>query len=213
MDWIKITIVVCVTIFVLVLLIKRFVYFRPVRFVGKSQYTDVYEGNLHGWLCGNHNGPTLLYCHGNAGNISHRIPKIEQMVGAGLNVLIFDYSGYGKSSGVPTEKMCYVNAETFAEYLLRNNIKNIVPFGEGMGAAVALHIAIRYGLPRVILDSPWRSVTHAFPILKPFKLLFNEFDSETLSKSYTGTILYMGETFQNFSQINGELVHSRTQAT
>ena len=213
MDWIKITVVLCVTIFVLVLLIKRFVYFRPVRFVGKSQYTDVYEGNLHAWLCGNNAPITLLYCHGNTGNISHRIPKIEQMVAAGLNVLIFDYSGYGKSSGVPTEKMCYTNAETFMAYLLRNNVRNIVPYGEGMGAAVALHIGIRYGLSRVILDSPWRSVTHAFPILKPFRILFNEFDSETLSKSYRGAILYMGETFRNFSEINGELVHRKSQGT
>lgn len=70
------------------------------------EYEDVYfktedELFLHGWFIPADDTPraTLIFCHGNAGNISHRLESIEQFHSLGLNVFIFDYRGYGNSQG------------------------------------------------------------------------------------------------------------------
>ena len=63
----------------------------------------------------------VLFCHGNAGNISHRLDSIRIFHDLGLSVLIFDYRGYGKSEGSPTEEGTYLDAESAWEYLV--NVK------------------------------------------------------------------------------------------
>ena len=65
----------------------------------------------------------VLFCHGNAGNISHRLDSIRIFHDLGLSVLIFDYRGYGKSEGSPTEEGTYLDAESAWEYLV--NVKGV----------------------------------------------------------------------------------------
>ena len=60
----------------------------------------------------------LLFCHGNAGNISHRVESIRQFLQLGLSVCIFDYRGYGQSTGKTTENGTYTDAETVWQYLV-----------------------------------------------------------------------------------------------
>ncbi|MFH1481327.1 MAG: alpha/beta fold hydrolase, partial [Pseudomonadota bacterium] len=73
-------------------------------------YRDVYfhsqDGKrLHGWFFPLEKGsPIILFCHGNAGNVSHRLDNIKVLLDYGLQVFIFDYRGYGKSSANPSEK-------------------------------------------------------------------------------------------------------------
>ncbi|MEW6087546.1 MAG: alpha/beta hydrolase [bacterium] len=86
---------------------------------------------------------SVLYFHGNAGNISHRLPIIEFMHQLGLNVFIFDYRGYGKSEGKPSEEGLYLDGRAAYEYMKSRNIdpSKIIFYGESLGAAVAIDLA------------------------------------------------------------------------
>jgi fermentation-respiration switch protein FrsA (DUF1100 family) len=114
------------------------------------KYKDIFfetEDNLklNGWFIpiDNPRG-TLLFCHGNAGNISHRIEIIEIFHKLGLNVFIFDYRGYGKSQGNPSEEGLYKDAQAAYQYILsRQDIdkKRIVIYGKSIGANIATDLA------------------------------------------------------------------------
>ena len=83
---------------------------------------------------------TLLFAHGNAGNVSHRLDSVRLFHELGLNVLIFDYRGYGNSSGKPSETGTYRDADAAWSYLVtQRNIaaQDIVLFGRSLGAAIA----------------------------------------------------------------------------
>ncbi len=129
----------------------------------------------------------LFFCHGNAGNISHRLESISIFHNLGLSVLIFDYRGYGKSEGKPSEKGTYLDAEAAWDYLV--NIKNkspekIILFGRSLGAAIAADIALKKSPAGLILESSFLSVTEMgkkyYPWV-PVKLL-SKFDYSTIDK-------------------------------
>mgnify|MGYP000086801206 CR=1 FL=1 len=111
-------------------------------------YLQTEDGvQLHGWFvpAANARG-TLLYCHGNAGNIGHRLDMIKTFNQLKLNVFIFDYRGYGKSQGRPSEEGLYRDAAAAYEYLLgRGGIdaEKIVFYGESIGANVSIKLASR----------------------------------------------------------------------
>ena len=93
------------------------------------KYEDVFFSTddglkLNGWFIPAENPRgTLLFCHGNAGNMSHRIEIIKTFNRLDLNVFIFDYRGYGKSQGSPTETGLYRDAQAAHKYLRsRKNI-------------------------------------------------------------------------------------------
>lgn len=88
----------------------------------------------------------LLYCHGNAGNLSHRgesIRKLRDLLGE--SILIFDYPGYGKSEGKVSEAGCYAAAEAAYEFLLKQNVdpERIILYGGSLGGGVAVELAAR----------------------------------------------------------------------
>lgn len=117
---------------------------------------------LHGWFLP---GPaaaraTLLFCHGNAGNISHRLDSLKIFHDLGLSVLIFDYRGYGESDGRPSEAGTYRDAEAAWRYLTDQRgiaPENIVIFGRSLGAAVAAHLAAAHKPKALILESGFTS--------------------------------------------------------
>lgn len=119
----------------------------------------------------------LLFCHGNGGNISHRLESIKVFHDLGLSVLIFDYRGYGESEGRPTEAGTYRDAEAAWDYLVKTrNVSpgQIIVFGRSLGGAVAAHLA-RDNKPRaLILESTFTSAgdigAHYFPYF-PVRLL------------------------------------------
>jgi fermentation-respiration switch protein FrsA (DUF1100 family) len=117
---------------------------------------------LHGWFVP-HRVPvaTLLFCHGNAGNISHRLDSIRLFHELGLNVLIFDYRGYGQSTGRPTEQGTYRDVDAAWNYLVgERGIEPgaIILFGRSLGAAVIADLATRTRPAAVILESAFTSV-------------------------------------------------------
>ena len=102
---------------------------------------------LNGWFVPCDNAKfTVLFCHGNGGNISHRLEKLMIFHNLGLSVFIFDYRGYGKSQGSPSEQGLYQDVDAAYRYLTekrRISGDAIVLFGESLGAAVVIDLAER----------------------------------------------------------------------
>jgi fermentation-respiration switch protein FrsA (DUF1100 family) len=103
---------------------------------------------------------TLILCHGNAGNISHRLHLIGPLHGLGLNVLAFDYRGYGQSEGSPSEEGTYRDMDAAVTYALSRNgdPERLVFFGESLGGAVAVESATRHPCAALVLESSFISV-------------------------------------------------------
>ena len=124
---------------------------------------DTTDGeHLHAWFIPHPEAhATLLFAHGNAGNISHRLDSIQVFHDLGLNVLIFDYRGYGQSTGKSNENGTYRDAE--AAWLYLTETRGIEPgkiilFGRSLGAAVVADLAVRVEPAAVILESAFVSV-------------------------------------------------------
>ncbi len=104
---------------------------------------------------------SVLFLHGNAGNISHRLDSIRIFHDLGLSVLIIDYRGYGKSTGKPSEQGTYIDAETAWDYLVEErkiNQDQIIIFGRSLGGAVASWLAEKYSPAGLIMESSFTSV-------------------------------------------------------
>jgi fermentation-respiration switch protein FrsA (DUF1100 family) len=130
---------------------------------------------LHGWYVAAQNArATLLFCHGNAGNISHRLESLRIYHELGLNVLIFDYRGYGLSTGKASEAGTYRDADAAWRYLLDERglaPQDIVIAGRSLGAAVAADLASRAEPAAVVLELAFMSVpamaAEIYPWLPP----------------------------------------------
>lgn len=116
---------------------------------------------LHAWFVPRVNSDSvILVCHGNAGNISHRMETIRNFHQLGFNVLVFDYRGFGKSSGTPTEQGTYLDAEAIWDWLLARGYRvgHIAIFGRSLGGGVAIELAVRKHAAALILESTFTSV-------------------------------------------------------
>ncbi len=114
----------------------------------EDAWIDTEDGErLHGWYIPTDDDRargTLLFFHGNAGNISHRMESVLIFNRLGLNVLIMDYRGYGQSSGKAGEKGTYLDARASWEYLVDQRgipARDIVIFGRSLGGAVGAWLA------------------------------------------------------------------------
>lgn len=116
---------------------------------------------LHAWFVPAAPGATtVLVCHGNAGNISHRLDLLGMFHELGLAVLLFDYRGYGQSEGMPSEQGTYEDARAAWDYLTqvrRIPAASIVIFGESLGAPVAAHLAQTVSPGGLIVTSAFTS--------------------------------------------------------
>jgi fermentation-respiration switch protein FrsA (DUF1100 family) len=117
---------------------------------------------LNGWFVpAARSRGTLLFNHGNAGNISHRLESIRQFRDLGLDVFIYDYRGYGESEGKPSEEGTYRDAEAAWRYLTETHKvapERLVYFGRSLGAGVASRLAIRHPPRALIVESAFTSV-------------------------------------------------------
>lgn len=141
------------------------------------QYEDVNfqtdDGvTLHGWFVPNDSTDlTVLYFHGNAGNISGRLQTIQLLHQLGLNVFIFDYRGYGKSEGSPSEEGTYQDASAAWEYLTTNRQladSSIVVMGRSLGGSVAAWLSARENPAVSIIESTFISATELGADLYPW---------------------------------------------
>jgi fermentation-respiration switch protein FrsA (DUF1100 family) len=120
---------------------------------------------------------TVLFFHGNAGNISHRLDSIRILHSLGLSVFIFDYRGYGRSTGKPSEEGVYQDAQTAWHYLIkvrRIDPNRIILFGRSLGGAIAAWLSCRTQAGAVIIESTFTSIPDLaaglYPLL-PVRLL------------------------------------------
>lgn len=120
--------------------------------------------SLHGWFIAGESPRVLLFFHGNAGNISHRLDSIRQFLDLGLSVFIIDYRGYGQSEGTVSEAGLNRDAEAAWHYLtVTRGVKpsEIVIFGRSLGGAVAALLAARQRPLALIVESSFTSVPDA----------------------------------------------------
>lgn len=159
----------------LVFLPSRAIAATPAR-VGLD-YEDVWleasDGvRIHGWYIP-HPQPrgTLLFFHGNAGNIGDRLESIAIFHRLNLNVLIIDYHGYGKSEGSPGEAESYRDAEAAWRHLVEARgipPEKIVLFGRSLGGCVGAWLAARVEPAGLILESTFTSVPDMAAKVYPF---------------------------------------------
>lgn len=118
---------------------------------------------LHGWFIpAKKSRATFLWCHGNAGNISHRLELIRPLIERGISVMIFDYRGYGKSGGQPSEAGLYADGEAAYSYVVGERAipaEQVFLFGESLGTAVVTALMHAHSRAAgLILVSPFPSV-------------------------------------------------------
>jgi len=131
--------------------------------------------SLHGWFfSAEPEKPVILFFHGNAGNISHRLDYIERLVRMGFNLFIFDYRGYGRSSGKPSEKGLYIDALCAYDYIInieKLKPENIILLGRSLGAAAAIETAAKRDARSLVVESAFLSVRHMAKYMGIFSLI------------------------------------------
>ncbi|MEO7320659.1 MAG: alpha/beta hydrolase [Nitrosospira sp.] len=141
---------------------------------------------LHGWFVpAPAASVTVLFFHGNAGNISHRMEYLLMFHRLGYNAFIFDYRGYGQSSGSPSEAGTYTDAQSAWRYLTEEKSispARIVLFGESLGGAVAAWLAMNEKPGMLVLASVFTSVPDLAEKIYPFLpvRLLSRFDYNTI---------------------------------
>jgi len=129
-------------------------------------FSDVYiktsdDLRIHGWFIPYSDSRyTLLFLHGNGGNISHRLEKLLSLHNIGINILIIDYRGYGKSESRPSEQGMYKDTLAAYFYLVKNlgiEGKNIILYGESLGGAAAVDLSSKKEVAGMILEGVFSS--------------------------------------------------------
>ena len=128
--------------------------------------------HLHGWYVPAENSRgVVLFFHGNAGNISHRLDSISIFNDLGLDTLIIDYRGYGQSTGKTSEKGTYLDAQAAWDYLIKTRrvpADRIIIFGRSLGGAIGAWLAARQTPAAVIIESSFSSGVDMARRLYPF---------------------------------------------
>ncbi len=165
-------------------------FWEPERFgmtVEDCWFTTEDGVRLHGWYAGGVASDldiTLLWYHGNAGNITHRLENMRDLLNLGVNVFIIDYRGYGRSDGAPDEEGIYKDGIAAYDYLIdekEHTKDNIVLFGRSLGAAVAVEVATQRDVRGMILESAFTDAKAMAKIIMPFlpvgAVISSKFDS------------------------------------
>ncbi len=165
-------------------------FWEPERFgvtVEDCRFTADDGVRLHGWYAEGSNSElniTLLWYHGNAGNITHRLGNLRDLLELGVNVFIIDYRGYGRSEGEPDEAGIYKDGLAAYDYLINEKgltKDNIVLFGRSLGTAVAVEIATKREVRGMILESSFTDAKAMARIIMPFlpvgAVMSSRFDS------------------------------------
>lgn len=154
---------------------------------------------LHGWMIGNpEDQPVVVYSHGNAGNISGRIDIAGVIANQGAAVFLYDYRGYGKSEGTPTEEGIYTDGKAVVYYLrdeLNISTDQMVFFGRSLGGAVATRQAAKFVGAGLVLDSAFLSgkeiATDIYPFIPKFLVRLDFPVGEDLRRSATQRVMIM----------------------
>lgn len=188
-------IAIFVTILVLIWTLQRKLIYFPFgdvpspQAIGLSGVTEVAFSTtdglkLKGWFVKQGETPwfTVIVFNGNAGNRAFRAPLADALAQRDINVLLFDYRGFGGNPGLPTEQGLTADSRAARTYILgRKDVdpKRLAYFGESLGSSVAAELAAEFPPAALILRSPFTSMTevgqHHYPVLPVSWLLRDRF--------------------------------------
>ena len=157
------------------------------------------EIKLKSWIINKDlkNFKTLVFFHGNAGDLSNRIYKLNELDKLDINILLISWRGFSGNEGYPTEKNLYEDAEAAIKWLNKKKVSNsqIILYGESLGTGVAVEIASKNNFNSIILESPFTSIENSAKIYYPYLpvsfLLKDRYDSISKIKKINSPILIM----------------------
>ena len=157
------------------------------------------EIKLKSWIINKDlkNFKTLVFFHGNAGDLSNRIYKLNELDKLNINILLISWRGFSGNAGYPTEKNLYEDAEAAIKWLNKKKVSNsqIILYGESLGTGVAVEIASKNNFNSIILESPFTSIENSAKIYYPYLpvsfLLKDRYDSISKIKKINSPILIM----------------------
>lgn len=153
---------------------------------------------IHGWFIPAKDAAraTVLFFHGNAGNISHRADKILILHELGLDVCVIDYHGYGQSEGRPSEQATYLDADAAYDWLTKEkkiDPKKIILWGESLGGGVVTYLAAKREVGGIVLESTYTSLPDVgravFPFLPTKLIMSTRYDSLSRIKGIHAPVL------------------------
>ena len=140
---------------------------------------------------------TLLIFHGNAGDLSNRIYKLNELNKLEINILLISWRGFSGNKGSPTEKNLYKDAEAAIKWLNKKNVNNnqIILYGESLGTGIAVEMAKKNDFNSIILESPFTSIENSAKIYYPYLpvkyLLKDRYDTISKIKMVESPIMIM----------------------
>ena len=160
----------------------KFVYHPGKKFIGTPDaigiafeevlFQSMSGAKLHGWYVPGKPGKyTVLFCHGNAGNISNRLKTLKIMHDLGYNFFIFDYQGYGKSEGSPSEEGTYQDTRGALNYLKKVkkcSMDQIIFHARSLGGGICSKIAAEEKARIFILESTFTSIKELAKTIYPY---------------------------------------------
>ena len=162
---------------------------HQINFSYEEVFIPTFDGNtLKGWFHKKdlNSKKTLVFFHGNAGDLNNRIYKLNLIKDFDINFLIIAYRGFSGNKGKPTEEGLYDDARSALDWLTKQNIKEdqIIIYGESLGTGVSIEVAQNKKFAGIILESPFTSMVDAgkfyYPYLPVSLLLKDRY--ETLKK-------------------------------
>ena len=140
---------------------------------------------------------TILYFHGNAGDLTNRVHKLNELNKLNVNILIISWRGFSGNPGNPTEKNLYNDAKKTVAWLNEAGVKNknIILYGESLGTGVATELGQDNSFAGIVLESPFTSIADAAKIYYPYLpinlLIKDRYDSSKKIKNINTPILIM----------------------
>ena len=140
---------------------------------------------------------TLIFFHGNAGNLFNRVHKLNELNELNINILIISWRGFSGNLGKPTERNLYHDAKMSIKWLNELGVSNnkIILYGESLGTGVAVELGKKNTFNSIILESPFTSIAKAAKIYYPYLpinfLLKDRYDSIDKINKITKPILIM----------------------
>lgn len=169
---------------------------------GQVVKIDSDAGRLSSWYIPPRRGDgrTIAYFHGNMGTIADRVERIRPYLDAEYGVLLVGYPGYGSNPGEPSEKLFYQVARTNLDFLAGAGItpRQLILFGESLGSAVVVQMAIERPALAMILEAPFASVHQSawarYPFLAFDRLIRDKFATiDKIDKVHIPLLIIHGE--------------------
>tara|TARA_A100001011_G_scaffold374901_1_gene435860 strand:- start:3656 stop:4456 length:801 start_codon:yes stop_codon:yes gene_type:complete len=212
----KISTVVIISIILIYLLIVSYMFFnqRKLLYLPSEnnylddqinfQYKEIFiqveeELSLKSWLIEKNlkKNKTLIFFHGNAGNLSNRVYKLNALNKLNINILIISWRSFSGNLGEPTEQNIYADGQKAINWLNSMGVKNedIFLYGESLGTGVAIELGQKNSFNGIILESPYTSMENVaknyYPWLPIRLLLKDKYKSEEKIKNIKIPILIM----------------------